>query len=344
MTDPTQDTPEVPEPESAALDGTSADTTPAEASVPPSGPIGDETARIPVEPEVAWDAPEPARALPWEAPTAASAGAITPPGPVPSAGAVPPPPSPAGTGATDGAPAEPGADPGVAPAGVLSAATVGWVLPPPLPVATGNPGWVIASTGVRLVAYIIDGIICGLIIGLGAGVALAISPGLADSGMTSAIAYGVASAGLYYLYFVGFWTSGAQATPGMRVLKLRVANASDGKRLAIGPASIRWLALGYFFTIVSVIPALASVGFVALIWSIVLLVTTASDKMHQGLHDRWAKSVIVRPEGSGSGGGLAVACLLIVGILALISLFAIVALILLGSQVSEILLEIGESV
>ena len=130
----------------------------------------------------------------------------------------------------------------------------------------------------------------------------------------------------------------------MRVLKLRVANASDGKRLAIGPASVRWLALGYVFTIVSVIPALASVGFVALIWSIVLLVTTATDKMHQGLHDRFAKSVIVRPETAGAGSGLVAACLIILVILGLLFLVAIVGLIVLGSQMSEILVEMGESV
>lgn len=297
--------PETPEPQAPAVIG------------------GDETARIPVEPEVAWNAPEPPRAMPWEAP-AAGAGA--------AAGATAPPVQP--TTAPDGSPA---------PGGVLSAATVGWVAPPPEPIATGQPGWEIASTWVRFAAYLIDGFVCALLLGFGVGIVLAIAPGLADGGMAIGLAYGVASAGLYFVYFVGFWTSGAQATPGMRLLKLRVANAADGKRLAIGPATVRWLALGYIFTVVSVIPALSGLGLLAAIWWLILLVTTATDRMHQGAHDKWAKSVIVRPQGAGAGAFVA-ACLIIVLIIGFFFVASIVGLILLGSQLSNILSAVGESI
>lgn len=311
------DVPEVPD----AADRPEVPATP-DAPETPAFSGGDETARIPVEPEVAWNAPEPPRAMPWEAPaTGAAAGALVPP--------VQPATSP------DGSPA---------PTGVLSAATVGWVAPPPEPVATGQPGWVVASTGVRFVAYLIDGFLCALILGFGVGVALAIAPGLSDGGSTVGVAYGVASAGLYFVYFVGFWTSGAQATPGMRLLKLRVANASDGKRLAIGPATVRWLALGYIFTVIAVIPALTGLSLLALIWWIVLLVTTASDGMHQGLHDKWAKSVMVRPQGAGAGSGLVAGCLIVLLIIGFFFVASIVGLILLGSQLSSILSAVGDSI
>ena len=80
------------------------------------------------------------------------------------------------------------------------------------------------------------------------------------------------------------------------------------------------------------------------IWWIVLLVSTATDKMHQGLHDRWAKSVIVRPQAAGAGSGAAAACLVIALIVALFFLASLVGLIFLGSQVSNILSGAGQSI
>ncbi len=224
MTDPTQDTPDVPGPEIPALE-TPSDTTLPDAPASTLGPIGDETARIPVEPEVAWDAPEPSRAMPWEAPATAAPATAEPAGIVPPSGAVPPqgqPPSTPAGGWVGGASADPAAS--AVPSGVLSAATVGWVLPPPPPLATGNPGWVIASTGVRFGAWFIDLLILGLIVfagavafGIGAA-ALGVESGIeADSTLT--IASVVIGAGLWFVYFVGFWTSEGKATPGMRALQ-----------------------------------------------------------------------------------------------------------------------------
>lgn len=300
------------------------DPTAGQAGLPEPGPTGpnhiplvDETVRVPVDPEVAWSVPEPEapRALPWE------------------------------TQAQE-APAEGEGSPAPAPTGVLSASTVGWVVPPPVPVATGNPGWVIASTGARFGAYLLDLILSGVIIGAVLAFAVSLAPDLASGGVTVTMAYSIGVTGFYFLYFVGFWTSQAKATPGMRLFKLQVANAADGKRLAIGPAVVRWLALGYFFSLVGMFEPLAGVvGLIAIFWYIALLVTTANDRMHQGLHDRWAKSVIVRPEGAGSGAGCwLAACLIVLLLLVLIPVVSIVALILLGDQASTILSSVGESI
>lgn len=305
MSDPTPGAaglpePELPEPELPA---------------PSQTPNGDETVRVPVGPEVAWNVPEPPRALPWEAPAQA----------VPTEGEAGPPPP---------------------PTGVLSASTVGWVAPPPVPVATGDPAWVVASTGARFGAYLLDLILSGVIIGGVLALAVSLAPDLVDGGATTAMAYSIGVTGFYFLYFVGFWTSASKATPGMRVFKLQVANAADGKRLAIGPAVVRWLALGYFFSLVGLFEPLAGPSaLVALVWYIALLVTTATDPMHQGLHDRWAKSVIVRPQGASSGaGGWLAACLIVLLLLVLIPVVSIVALVLLGDQVSAILSSVGESI
>lgn len=309
MSDPTPGTPDQPEPELPE-------------SSPPGG--GDETVRVPVAPEVAWNAPEAPRAMPWDAPVD-----VAPPAAMPLAPSV----DAAAIGFGTSAPAT--------PTGVLSAATVGWVTPPPEPVATGQPGWVIASVGVRFAAWFVDGILAGFL-GIAAILVLvAIANPDPDGSTVLSLAYVVILMGIYFLYFVGFWTSNGKATPGMRIFKLQVANATDGKRLAIGPAVIRWLALGYFLDALVIVPV---AGLVNLVWNIVLLITTSSDPMHQGLHDRWAKSVVVRPESAGAGSGVAAACLVIILIIALISLTSIVALILLGSQVSDILSAVGESI
>ena len=229
---------------------------------------------------------------------------------------------------------------------MLSAATVGWVAPPPEPVATGRPGWIIAGVGTRVAAWILDGFIAFILfilaaIVLGAVVAMT----RLDVATLPSWALLIVGLGFYFVYFVGSWTSKGKATPGMRVFKLQVANAADGKRLEIGPAVTRWLALGYAISLVGVIPVLASLtGFATLIWLIVLLITTSQDTMHQGLHDRWAKSVVVRPESAGAGSGALAACLIVGLVVIGIMFVSIVALIFLGSQISTILSNVGESV
>ncbi len=73
----------------------------------------------------------------------------------------------------------------------------------------------------------------------------------------------------------------------------------------------------------------------------ILLVTTASHPQKMGLHDRFANTAMVRPANAGNAAGIVIGCLLIIIAVALLS---IVALIFLGSQVSAILSEVGESV
>ncbi|OGO57736.1 MAG: hypothetical protein A2V85_18445 [Chloroflexi bacterium RBG_16_72_14] len=147
--------------------------------------------------------------------------------------------------------------------------------------------------------------------------------------------------GIEFLYFVGLWTSSSRATLGMRLMKLQIGNAFDGRTLTMTQAVTRWLALGLPFQATGFVPQLAAIAGLAGLWTLVLLISTAVSPTRQGVHDRIANSAIVQPIAASTP---AVACLVLVLLLVLVPLIAIVALILLGSQVSAILSAVGESV
>jgi uncharacterized RDD family membrane protein YckC len=145
-------------------------------------------------------------------------------------------------------------------------------------------------------------------------------------------------------YFVLLWTSGGRATLGMRLLKLQVGNAVDGRTLTGALAFWRWLAMGSWvgmFAVASLVGGLASLALLA--WQLVLLISTASSPTRQGLHDRAAGSAIVQPA-SGSGNALVIGCVVIVGIIAVTVLVSLVALVFLGGQLESILSAVGESI
>ena len=164
----------------------------------------------------------------------------------------------------------------------------------PSPLATGQPGWVIAGVGARLGAWILDGII-GLFLLLLLGIRLRDRHRDRRDGSRRPLPNGRTSSppsASISSTSSGSGRVSGKATPGMRAFKLQVANAADGKRLDDRPApSSRWLALGYAIALVGIIPVLAGLSSVAtFVWEVVLLITTSQDTMHQGLHDRWAKS------------------------------------------------------
>ena len=140
---------------------------------------------------------------------------------------------------------------------------------------------------IRLVAVIIDGFIVaiplfllGIVIGVTVGVGTAVS-GNANSpdltggnpGLTAFLDFVsfVLSAG----YFIYFW--GVGATPGMRLLKLRVADAGTGAPIGFGRAVLRYV--GYILSII--------VCYVGLIWA-------AFDGRKQGWHDKIAGTVVLQ--------------------------------------------------
>jgi uncharacterized RDD family membrane protein YckC len=270
------------------------------------------------QPTVAWQPPPP----PAEPPPPADPPPPAAPGPIISA-------SPVGV-----APAVPPAS-GAAP-------VVGWQLPdaglPPSPVE----GYAIAGVGARLGGFILDGILLTV---LTITVAIVIAVIAGDTILEDTVALGLLLAVVYtgfeFLYYVGFWTSGRRATPGMRALGLEVTSV-DGRRIPITAALIRWFLLTIpVGNLAVVLPSAGDVvSLLVLLWWVVLLVTTAMDPGRRGLHDRWAGTIVIRRVGASSTGVL-VGCL-VLAVLAIALL--VIAAGLLANEFEPILSELGEPI
>lgn len=229
------------------------------------------------------------------------------PGQQPQAGGPPPqqPPS------WQSAPQQPGQPPQQPPQGFQPPAWSG-NLTSTAPVA-GPAGFFYADVPNRIFAIIIDAIIVG-IIGI---VASAILPPTArivttNPGVTglpfdipvgveidpvAVLISAVVGLAISAAYFVGTWVY-MRATVGMKVLGLQVGHEQDGRTLTPQQGLIRWallfgpLSLGQFLSGAPTVGFLVSL--LALVWVIVLLVTTAQSPTKQGLHDRYAKTMVVK--------------------------------------------------
>jgi uncharacterized RDD family membrane protein YckC len=249
------------------------------------------------------------------------------------------------------------------PAGIISAAPVGWTPPPGDPstvpqtdgpvvpwsapaapaaataVGAASEGVVIARVFPRVVAYFVDVLILGAV-----GLLVSIPLGLYNRDRDQALAFGVGAALVVVdlIYFVALWTSSLQATLGMRLLRLRVLNAATAGSLPFNDALLRWLGLTGAIAIIGLVPGIDRyVGLIGAIWLIVLLVTTGSDRLRQGLHDKWARSVVVQPAPGGSGLAFAT-CLVLVLVFGI--LLPVAGIALYGDRIRDILVEIGNSV
>ena len=174
--------------------------------------------------------------------------------------------------------------------------------------------------GARLVAYFIDGLIVSIIPTVltllvvdysgmmqqaidaprtGAPVAqatfmMAVTPEL--------ILVTLISVAIQFLYFVGFWTSGARATPGMRGLRMQVVDAASGSGMSLVAATKRFIALGLPLALLILVPALQSAaGIAQFALSLFLFFTAITNDRRQGLHDKWANSLVIRSTTSGDG-------------------------------------------
>jgi uncharacterized RDD family membrane protein YckC len=176
----------------------------------------------------------------------------------------------------------------------------GWQAPPPAQVP-GAAGFVYADVPNRLIAWIIDVIIIGLIY-LVVGIVLAIvglSAGITSGAVNYAatIVFGVVLTVIAIGYFIWAWTS-MRATIGMRALGMQVGNAFDGKTLTMDQAVRRAAALwgpGLASSIFGNIPLIGPlISLLAFLWVIYLLYTTATSPTKQGFHDKFANSVVVK--------------------------------------------------
>ena len=234
-----------------------------------------------------------------------------------------------------------GVAPAVPPAGG-AAPVVGWQLPdaglPPSPVE----GYAIAGVGARLGGFILDGILL-TVLTLTVAIVIAVIAG--DAILEDEVALGLLLAVVYtgfeFLYFVGFWTSGRRATPGMRALGLEVTSV-DGRRIPISAALIRWFLLTVPIGNLAVVLSSGGeiISSLILLWWVVLLLTTATNLQRRGLHDRWSGTIVIRRVGASSTGVL-VGCL-VLAVLAIALLF--IAAGLLANELEPFLSELGQPI
>lgn len=181
--------------------------------------------------------------------------------------------------AGSGAPPEPPPPPAYPPPPGYPPPT-GYGPPPAYPPPGPAPGLAYADFLVRIVAYIIDLVIMG-VVGLVVRAPLVVNrSGWAAYGITVVVQLVVHGA-----YLITLWQRGQ--TVGMRALNLSVLRASDGGRLTMDESLRRFVPFGL---------ALITGPIGILIW-IAMAVTVASDSRGQGLHDRLGGSVVVRRVG-----------------------------------------------
>jgi uncharacterized RDD family membrane protein YckC len=281
-------TPPEPEPEKSAAEGG-----PGFAAVPDQGGGTPET---PAEPP---------------APDAPPAGEVPPPATGPIISAAPTPPASGWE-----APGQAAVPPPVAPGG-------GWEVPAAAAAAPQQDGYVIAGVGARFVAWLIDITLAGLVPAALSLLLVDWSRIITDAleqaqrdpsgGFNASAAYTIPLSlnlvlvtliglGIQYLYFVGFWTSRWRATPGMIGLKMRLVDAGTGDGLTVVQATKRWIALGWPLSLLTLVPALqASQGLIQFAVWVFLFFTTVTNDRRQGLHDKWANSLVIRSVTSGNG-------------------------------------------
>ena len=220
----------------------------------------------------------------------------------------------------------------------------------------GAPGLVYAGAGPRLVAYIVDAVLIGIV---GAIVAIPFAANtVADLSAAGAfdptnptpftpLMTPVAGVGtilallLQAAYFTLLWSSSGRATIGMRLLTLQVGDATTGNRIPVATAFRRWLAFGAWLNLFGIRPGARRLRVAR---GVRVggdpprhdLVPPAEDGPSRPVRDM----AMVRPVNAGSG-GVVIGCVLIAVAVVVLSF---VALIFLGSQVSSILSAVGDSV
>jgi uncharacterized RDD family membrane protein YckC len=268
---------------------------PADEAPPPA----DEAAEAASMPEAVAEAPAEAQAdAPAEVPDAAVAAAAAVPVAVAAAAAAP---APAPV-APPPAPAAPPPAPGWAPPPAAPVAGAGWAAY--AQTAAGPigpaPGWEYAGFWIRAVAYILDGIILGIVttvlwlvvlaIAAAVGIGAAATSGVgADGQLTgeeiAVIGVGVVAAVSFLaimtlvvtvLYFVLFWVKRG-GTLGQTVLGMRIARESDGAPIGWGTAIVRYVMMLISFWIF----------YLGVIW-------VAFEPRKRGWHDMVAGTVVVR--------------------------------------------------
>jgi uncharacterized RDD family membrane protein YckC len=199
-------------------------------------------------------------------------------------------------------------------------------VPPPLapPLVEAAPtGPVFGGFWIRFAAYIIDGLILGLI----SIVIDVVLFNLISSASTLQSVGSVIGLVIGFLYFAWSWVR-TGSTPGMSLLGLQVVRDADGGPITWGKAFIRYVGI-----IISTL-----VLFIGLIW-------VAFDKRKRGWHDLMAGTVVIRKPEVPITGGRKVLMIGAIGcgcLLPILAIIGIVGLIFMGPIVQDIFNRVGD--
>jgi uncharacterized RDD family membrane protein YckC len=169
-------------------------------------------------------------------------------------------------------------------------------------------GIVLAGIAPRVAAFLVDLFVlsaASITITL-ASASLVADPTTADVVATSLAAF------IAVLYFALSWIGPWSATPGQRLAGMRVVDAATVRPIDAGRALARSVALGVGLQLLSfALPISRVLGAVLIVWPFVLVVSATYDARRQGLHDRWTRTLVVRPA-TASSFPLAFGCFFIV--------------------------------
>lgn len=159
----------------------------------------------------------------------------------------------------------------------------------------------------RLVGFVLDALILTVLVLLGAvavsaalGPVVRIDPGSAEVSVDrgTALVTAVVSSAISAAYFVIAW-SRYGASPGQRLLAMRIDGEAAGG-VPVRRAAVRWAVLWGPFAVAAVLTTIlggmldAVLDVVVLAWLVVLLVSIARSPTKQGLHDRAARTVVLK--------------------------------------------------
>jgi uncharacterized RDD family membrane protein YckC len=173
--------------------------------------------------------------------------------------------------------------------------------------------YALADVPNRLVAYVIDTtVLAGIIFVVAALVAVVAGPTIhieaaseIDVDDTLVIVNAVIASALNAAYFVLSWTA-LRASPAQRLLGMRIRPQEAETAMSLGQAVTRWLLLGGPFVLATIVglavPAAALVlELLAAAWYLALVVSVARHPRKQGLHDRFAGTVVVKEMPAAAG-------------------------------------------
>lgn len=169
----------------------------------------------------------------------------------------------------------------------------------------GPAGLYFADVPNRIMALLIDIIVLSVIGFVLASLlgGLVSDPGALDSAggeldVAAFLVLLILQLAISFAYFGGLWVL-ASATGGMRLLGLRIGDEVDGRPIGWRAAVVRWLVLGVPALLASMaIYVPSTIGVVLTVlggaWLLLLLYTIAQSPTKQGLHDRFAHTILVK--------------------------------------------------